>query len=463
MLRSSLHSSARARGAAALLGLAALGAGACNDFLEVPNPSAVQVDQLADSLNATALVNGTIGLFQTMVATNALWGSVLSDEARAAHVNISYAPIDQRNISNLNDLLNAPYQALQRARFAGDTIGDRIAGYANNNVATDLRIARMRAIGGYAYTLLGESFCSAPVGRVAPLTPLQLFDTAQVRFDQAIGIVRAARQAGSTVAAGDSILGLALVGAARAALNRGDTARARTYAAQVATPFNEYRTYYTEGLPASTTSPVNPFYVGTGSPTSSTANTGNATGGFTYATGALWVVVDSAFIGLNDPRVPTTVRRVNAMNGTAQFVPNKPRSFGGYTAPTTALPGGAAMTPGASIRIASALEAQYILAEVNGGNAATLTFVNQQRTNNGQAALPTTTPAAEVMAALRDQRRREFYLDGHRLGDLRRYKRSYGVDQFPTGNYYTGGTYGTSECFPVPIAELNDNPNGGGA
>jgi hypothetical protein len=36
------------------------------------------------------------------------------------------------------------------------------------------------------------------------------------------------------------------------------------------------------------------------------------------------------------------------------------------------------------------------------------------------------------------------------------------VDQFPTGNYYTGGTYGTSECFPVPINELNDNPNGGG-
>jgi hypothetical protein len=121
------------------------------------------------------------------------------------------------------------------------------------------------------------------------------------------------------------------------------------------------------------------------------------------------------------------------------------------------------MTPGASIRVASLLEAQYILAEANGGNAATLTFVNQQRTANGQAALPATTSAADALAALRDQRRREFYLDGHRLGDLRRYKRSYNVDQFPTGNYYTGGTYGTSECFPVPIAELNDNPNGGGA
>jgi len=460
MPRHHLPSRARTRGVVALAALTALGAGACSNFLEVPNPSAVQVDQLADSLNAPSLVSGSIGLFQTMVATSALWSSVLSDETRAAHVNISYGPIDQRNISNLNDLLNAPYNAIQRARFAADTVGDRIKGYANNNFATDLRVARMRAMGGYAYMLLGETFCSAPLNREAPQTPQQLFEAALPRFDEAIAIVRAAKAAGNNAAAGDSILGLALVAAARTSLDLGDVARARTYASQVTAPFNEYRTYYTEGIPASTQSPVNPYYNGMGSPIASTANTGNATGGFSYAAGALWVVVDSAFVGLNDPRVPTTVRRINAMNGTSQFVPNKPRSFGGYVAPTAAQPGGAAMTPGASIRVASLLEAQYILAEANAGNAATLAFVNQQRTANGQGLSTATTPA-QILADLRDQRRREFYLDGHRLGDLRRYKRSYNVDQFPTGNYYTGGTYGTSECFPVPINELNDNPNGG--
>jgi hypothetical protein len=446
------------RAAALAAAAAAVAAAACNDFLGVPNPSAVQVGSLADSLNAPTLLNGAIGQFQTMLAAVAMYGGVLSDETRAAHVNISFAPVDQRTVVNLNDLLNGIYNPIQQARYSADTVGDRISGYANNAKERDLRVARMRALGGYTYMFLGENFCSAPINGGASQTPQQLFQAALPRFDEAIAVVRAAKAAGNTALSGDSILGLALVAAARTSLDLGDTAKARTYAAQVAAPFTEYRTYYTEGIPASTASPVNPYYNATGSPTTSTANTGNATGGFTYAAGSLWLTVDSAFIGLNDPRVPMTQRRVNAMNGTPQFVPNKPKSFGGYVAPSASAPGGAAMTPGASIRVASVLEAQYILAEVNGGNAQTLAFVNQQRAANGQGP-STATTAAAVLADLRDQRRREFYLDGHRLGDLRRYKRTYNVDQFPSGPYYTGGTYGSVECFPIPIAELNANPN----
>lgn len=451
----------RATVAAALLAATAA-AGACNDFLSVPNPSAVQVGALADSLNAPALVNGAIGQFQGMVALGALYGGVLADESRAAHVNISYAPIDQRNVSNLNDLLNGIYQGIQVARYSADTVADRVTNYANNASGRDLRVARLRALGGYAYMFLAENFCNAPINGGALQTPKQLFTTALTRLDTAIAIARAAKAQPTPPAAADSILGLALVAAARTSLSLGDTARARAYASQVAAPFVDYRTYYTEGIPASTATPVNPYYNAMGSPASSTANTGQATGGFTYASGALWVVVDSAFVGLNDPRVPTTPRRINAMNATAQLVANKPRSFGGYVAPSAGAPGGAAMTPGASMRVASLLEAQYILAEVNGGNAATLAFVNAQRAGAGLAASTATTPAA-ILADLRDQRRREFYLDGHRLGDLRRYKANYGVDQFPSGPYYTGGTYGTTECFPVPISEINANPGAAGS
>lgn len=67
------------------------------------------------------------------------------------------------------------------------------------------------------------------------------------------------------------------------------------------------------------------------------------------------------------------------------------------------------------------------------------------------------------MAELRDQRRRDFYLSNHRLGDLRRYKRFYNVDEFPQGTYpgtTTGDTYNSAAtCYPLPLAELNDNPN----
>ncbi len=36
---------------------------------------------------------------------------------------------------------------------------------------------------------------------------------------------------------------------------------------------------------------------------------------------------------------------------------------------------------------------------------------------------------------MRDQRRRDFYLANHRLGDLRRYKRYLRLDEFPEGPY----------------------------
>ena len=62
------------------------------------------------------------------------------------------------------------------------------------------------------------------------------------------------------------------------------------------------------------------------------------------------------------------------------------------------------------------------------------------------------------MAELRDQRRRDFYLDNHRLGDLRRYKRYLQIDEFPKGPYpgsTTGETYNASaDCWPLPLAEV---------
>jgi hypothetical protein len=55
------------------------------------------------------------------------------------------------------------------------------------------------------------------------------------------------------------------------------------------------------------------------------------------------------------------------------------------------------------------------------------------------------------------------YATGHRLGDLRRLVRQYGLPEsavFPTGAYYRPQypTFGTDVNFPVPFAETN-NPN----
>ncbi len=431
---------------------AAMATAACSNFLSVENPSSVDVNKLTDSTNAALLVNGVIGQFQGMVANTAMYGGLLADESRSAHVNISFAPVDLRTVANTNDLVNGVYAPIQRTRYAGDSTADRLKGYLGAGASKDLRVARVLALAGYGYVFIAETFCGAPIGGGATQTPQQLFQLAAPRFDEAIAVVRAAKAAGglspAANASADSILNLALVGAARAALDLGDKPKALSYATQVPATGFEFRTYYAEGNPPTPGLPVNPYYNAMGVPSTSATSPN----GFAYSSGSLWLVVDTAFIGLKDPRVPTTLSRVAAMNGSAQFVANKPRSFGGYVAPTTAQPAGAAMTPGASIRVASSLEAQYIIAEVN-GVAATRAFVNAQRAANGQP-VSTATSADAILADLRDQKRREFYLDGHRLGEIRRYKAQYNVDFFPAG-----ANYGTVECFPIPFSELNANPN----
>jgi hypothetical protein len=63
------------------------------------------------------------------------------------------------------------------------------------------------------------------------------------------------------------------------------------------------------------------------------------------------------------------------------------------------------------------------------------------------------------MTELADQRARDFYLTGQRLGDLRRYAKA-GNDMFPTGTYpLFNDSYGTLKCMIVPLSEKAGNPN----
>ena len=66
--------------------------------------------------------------------------------------------------------------------------------------------------------------------------------------------------------------------------------------------------------------------------------------------------------------------------------------------------------------------------------------------------------AAQVLTQLVEERRRELFLEGHRLGDLRRYK----LPLLPAaGTAYTlaGGVYDAQSCFPLPDVERINNPN----
>jgi hypothetical protein len=131
------------------------------------------------------------------------------------------------------------------------------------------------------------------------------------------------------------------------------------------------------------------------------------------------------------------------------FVPNSPPSFSTFAGDVEGEP----FESTSSIRLGSAFEARYILAEAQGNTPANVAFLNEQRAAGGQASLTNPTDA-QYMAALREQRAREFFIDGHRLGDLRRYESHHGVDLWPTGEMYgSTTTFGTQKCWPTPVSE----------
>ena len=69
---------------------------------------------------------------------------------------------------------------------------------------------------------------------------------------------------------------------------------------------------------------------------------------------------------------------------------------------------------------------------------------------------PHATPAL-ADERLIDQRRREFFLDGHHLGDVQRYALTL---QPPAGDMFQGGgVYGSQVCLPLPEVERLNNPN----
>ena len=422
----------RQMAAIAAFGLA-LPLGACNELLRVENPGAIQDGQLNDPTLGTTLVQSVVSDFQRMYADLAYYSAVLTDEAVTGHNFETIKEMDLRLAKPNNGTLNDDiYTPLQRARFAGDSLTGRLRTIFGDTASSSLGMARALAYGAYSNMLLGEFMCEAPVNPTsAPLGWDDLMHRALERYDEAISIATAFK-AGGTSEAADSVIYLASVGAARASLNLGDFPGAMSYASGVPADFQFVVPHSTEKDYME-----NPFYAAT---TGNNRNLG----------------VDVTFRDLGDTRVRHTPTSRTGHNGlTLLWTPFQSPSFGEWTADTAQ-----GFEKTTSIRFSSGLEARYIVAEAEGATPATVDFINERR-KVGDPAATDITLGDDVMAELRDQRRRDFFLDGHRLGDLRRYKKLYSIDHFPSGQHPNAewGNYGTLECFPLPIEETTSNPN----
>lgn len=415
--------------AAITLAASAFALAGCRDALRVNNPQYIDEGQLNNPQLITVLLNTSIGAVQTNYSEFAWFSAIITDEALNATNDYRSGELSQR-IVELAQGNVGPYPLLQFTRATADSAAGRLRTLVPHPVG-DLRLARALAYAGYSYVFLAEFTCTAPINGGPLVSDDSLEHIALSRFKEAITDATAA-DTGATKLVADSILNLARVGAARASLNIGDKAGAAAFAGLVPPTFVIWVDYITSGN--------------------------------TALQNTLWARVNgqNKQLGvhplmqhLNDPRVRYVTKPVLGHNQlTFLNIPYSPRTFSTFSY-TDSTP----IQSNSSIALASGLEARYILAEATGPTATTLALVNEWRAFGTE---PTVSLSGDsLMAELREQKRRDFFLGARRLGDLRRYKAQGIGDFFPSGPHPTSqwGLYGSATCYIITQDEVNSNPN----
>ena len=410
------------RALALVFGLAATGA--CNSLLSVDNPGRVPAEDLSDAALASALEAGAIQTFQCGAVNYAATAGMLSGEYWSANGFVNNHPWEWRGVVQIKgepgscnygraSTFMGFYTPLQQARFQLEDTYNRVEKFTAQQVPTrDKILTEMRAYAGYALLLLGEGMCQMSVDRGPAMTRAETFTLAEQKFTDALQKATALNDA--------SLKNMALVGRARARLDLGNLSGAAADAILVDSGFVRNAEF-------------------------SEANTTRENRIYDLTTRGEYLSVAPAYQGLTvngvaDPRVVVVnTKRIAQDNVTPLWLETKFNPSGSATAT-------------APLRIASWAEAQLIYAEATGGQAG-LDAINRVRAVDGITPL-VLAPTDDFETAVLEERRREFFSEGQRYGDMLRK----GIT-FQQGTNRKGQTYSNLTCVPLPDVETQNNPN----
>ena len=447
----------RTMGAAAAALILPLSSCNTEKVLNVVDPAVATPGSVETQAAVPTVYAGALGDFYVAYSGNGLADAFMptvalfTDEFRSSDTFTTRNDADRRTQTspangNLSDI---SYVQLHRARRSSESAARLIAQFFP---ATDPRIAELTSLSGFTYVAFGEGFCSgvpfassltAPqFVEGPPLTTAQMFDTAVVRFNDAIAGLGSATDATS-----NARRNLARVGLGRALLNNNQFAAAAAAVAAVPTTFIYFNDYS-----ANTPREENSLWNLNGSNRRYTVSDVEGINGLPYRSA-------------NDPRVPWLDQLRNGFD-------NANRLFEQLRYPNR----------DADVPLADGIEARLIEAEaaLRGGDPVTwLTTLNSLRSqvralmiaryqnyanNNPNAFVTNTTLAPLIDPIVQTDREnlmfseRAFWLyaTGHRLGDMRRLIRQFGRGAetvFPTGTWHKGGPYGTDVALVVPFNE----------
>ncbi len=398
-----------------------LGLTACDGLLDVTNPGRVAESDLDNPALVPTLVNSALGQFECAytqyVATSGIMANEYVNSSSWLDINgWGWRGIELKTITgscpgNRNATGLGAYTPLQQARYQAEDAARRIEAFPEEEVPDKVEnLAYLSTYAGFSYVLLGEGYCEMAIDQGPLMTPSEVLAIAETKFTDAIGFAASAGV--------EDLRLLAVAGRARVRLDLGNLEGAATDADEIPEGYvwnAEYST--TDARRENRVYNLNRrnFYLSV----ETTKNTGLMAG------------------GAPDPRITYTDAHAKGNDGvTDQMLQNR------Y--PTADSP----------IPMASWEEAQLIIAEAR--PAETIDAINRLRASQG---IPDVTvdEAADLEALVIEERRRQLFSDGHRLGDMLRL----GIP-FPTGVNHKGQAWGTMTCMPLPDQEKLNNPNIGG-
>lgn len=409
-----------------LVGVSLAGCDILDELISVEAPDRIQAEALEQPGNALTLLAGVIGDFECAFGHYVTFGSTFVEELQWSLGVESWRPIDARELEESG--FNSPhsfstcdflyqgdtpglYKPVSIARWQADHLLGLLEEWAGEDIADRQMIeARALAYSGYSTLLLGEGMCSAAFDLGPEMQSAEVFARAEGKFAEAI-------QAASGIGE-DDVLNMARVGRARALQNMGQLAEAAAAAAAVPEGF-----VMNGEFSAIAPRRENLVFV--------LNNRGNNAS------------VEEPFRGLADPRVPVHDEGRLSGRGVPMFTQQK------YPA------------SGSPIPLATWEEARLIVAEAElaaGNLDAAVAAINEVRTRPGVDLPPFVSDDRQAITEqLLHERKMEFFLEGHRMGDMRRY----GLPQTPAPGsaYPIGGTYGDQRCAPLPRVEKLNNPS----
>jgi hypothetical protein len=463
-MRKPKHRSKHIRGgrffAIALSGLALWTLAGCESLLEVELPGSVLEADLNNPSLANTLVLGVQSDFEcgfgAWMQVMLLWTSTMDTSATTTTAgNIQTRRVKTQDYGQGNCAIDGsplPFSfwgPLHISRTGADRAIKLIEGFdtevmaLNEQSNPDFLFGKAHAYAGYSIQLLAESFCELYFDAGPLETRAQGWERAVLRFDAALTFLAKVPAGDDDFAEATSLTNMALVGRARANLYLGNDALVLADAALVDVDFvrmidrsnlNDFRrnrTYDQSNKDrARSVSNLQSMYREV--ELSMTVHGKVADH---------WTLLIDGVPGIGDPRVVSTGPTTGSNGHTPLY---KQAKYKGQDSP---------------IPFTSWKEAQLMIAELD--PAQSVAIINTLR--DYYPGLPdyVETDAALIAAQVLEERRRELWLQGNRMGDLLRYdgmspQFEWATDVTPAGQTIVEST---PHCMITQVAETDANPN----